>query len=240
MNKLKTMKLKLYAVISVLLVVGVIAVISGVKAYQSYGDAPKVVVEGDYIEAPVTTVDALDEVLGASTSDYAYRTLMDVNGDRTYHITQSFIDASTTIISIPNPFLVVSSTNGGFPVLRTDGTTEYNGATSTVDFVRLNITSAATTSYSIVCGASAAKADPPSIHLLGSGTVNTSSLAYIENNLTVGADVSGSSTPKILMTPKYPYFNCLVTVTGGADGEAITQASNTFDGYATVRFGKSF
>lgn len=52
MTKLKMTQLKLSASIGVMLLVGVIAVLGGVKAYQSYGESPKVVVEGNYIEAP--------------------------------------------------------------------------------------------------------------------------------------------------------------------------------------------
>jgi len=217
-----------------------------VRAYSSSGEAPKVVAEAgsvvNFNEASIADLEDSDEgTLGASTADYAYRTLMDVNGDQTYHVSQTFIDASTTIVSIPNPFLTVSSTSNTNPVLKTDGTVQYQGVTTTVDFVGLRITGAATSSYSIVCGSSAdATSAGISIHLLGSGTVATSSLAYIENNLIVinGATVTGSSTAKIMLTPALPYFKCIAVATGGGDGTPITQTSNTFDGNAMVRFNR--
>ena len=222
------------------IVAGIVIIFGGAfvtRAYQSGNVAPKVVIEnGNYIEASNTIEDG--DTLGAATSDYSVRRLLDVNGDQTYYLTKTFTDATTTIVSFPNPFLTASTTSSASPVLRTDGTTQWIGATSTVDFVRLNITGAATSFYSIVCGASAVPSENVAIHLLGSGTVATGTLAYIENNLNLGSGVTGSSTAKIALNSSLPYFNCLLTATPGGDGTPITQASNTFDGEASIRVGR--
>lgn len=178
------------------------------------------------------------DFLGATPSNSSVTSLEDNNSDQVYHIYKDFTDATTTIVSIPDPFLAYSNTSTGVVVLKTDSTGNYwIGATSTLELVKLNITGPATTSFSVVCGSSDGAANAPVYHILGSGTVATSTLAVIENNVTTlgGAVVSGSSTAKILLTPTHPYLTCLVTVVNAGSEAAFTQTGNTFAGRVHIR-----
>jgi hypothetical protein len=213
------LKLSAYKVILAILVVALLAGVGLTVKARGYFDWGNVedkvaasIVDGLNLEAP-------EEELGASTSDYNVRKLMDVNGDQTYHLQQAFQAGTTTLISMANP---------------------WGGVTSTVEFVGLTITGPATSSMVFLCGAAAGPASVPSVHLLGSGTVPTSTLGYIENNLTVarGAVITGSSTPKIMMSPDLPYFNCIATTVDADDNGAILQASRTLVGKGMVRFNK--
>ena len=235
------LKLSAYKVILAILVVALLAGVGLTVKARGYFDWGNVedkvaasIVDGLNLEAgPV------EEELGASSADYASRKLLDVNSDQTYYINQSFQAGTTTLVSIPTPFLTASTTGVSLPVLKTDGDSQWVGATSTVNFVGLTISTGATSSMVFNCGASAGPAAIPTVHLLGSGTVPTSSLAYIENNLTIarGAVITGSSTPKIMLTPDLPYFNCIATTVDGDSG-AISQASRTLVGEAMVKFNR--
>src|SRR3990167_8343009 len=100
MNKLNKTKIKLYASIGVLLLVGTVAIGYGVKAYTDSNN-PKVVVEGDYIEAQaVPELTPVEENLGSVTSPLMMGNQICANGDCIYHLQQTFQDATTTIVSI--------------------------------------------------------------------------------------------------------------------------------------------
>ncbi len=231
---------------------GLLAVFGSVKAYQSYTTLPpKVVVEGNYIEAassqqnqPVVQVARDEGALGATNISDVVSPYICVNNVCTYSIVQTFIDASTTIVSIPDPFLMATSTGDTTSVvLKTDdGGQAYTGATTTVDTVRLNITGAATTSYAVACGASAGPV--PAQPFASQGTVIVTTTAYavptstigvIENNVSAsqGAFVTGGTVAKVMLGPGLPYLTCLVNPTAAA---GFTNAQNTFDGKATVNF----
>lgn len=244
-------KLKFRSALVALVAVSVIGVGYGVKAYQNNAEqAPDKVFENveNYYEAEVPTLETktlneVEDVFGAASRDYSVSPFIDVNGDVIYHLQQTFIDASTTIVSIPDPFLVASSTGVTMPVLRTDGTIEWLGATSTVEMARLYITGAATTSYWVECGAAANASATSSVDLIHSGTVATSTLATIENDLleVQGGDGSSdaTSTSKILLTPNYPYFTCVVHLDDITDSKAFTQTGNTFAGKIWLRVSRS-
>jgi len=229
------------------LLIGIIcltALVGGVyvvKAYQN-DEAPKVIVEGDYIEAPSVESQlpqVPQQMVGAVSSETNMGKLICANDDCVYHIHQTFADATTTIVSIPNPFLMVSSTGAGNPVLRTDGTLEWNGNTSTVDLARVIITGAATSSFAIECGASASAYTAPTIDLVTTtaNAISTSTLGVIENDLqnAVGGLVDSGSVDKIMLTPTYPYFTCFVEA---IDDTAFTNDDNTFDGEILIRVNK--
>jgi hypothetical protein len=241
MKKIKIMKLKLNAAIVVGIVIGLVALFGGVKAYQSYGEAPKVVNEAGGIvnfneASPVLDTFVSDE-LGAVSSPYLSSNVFSVNGDITYHLTQTFQDATTTLVSIPNPFLTVSTTNSGAAVLRTDGLTQWVGATSTVELARLYITGAATSSLGILCGAASTPTAIPSVAIVSttaSWSIATSSIGVIENNVTAaqGGLVDVGTVAKIMLNTALPYFNCRVDAQVAA---AVTQATNTLDGKIIIR-----
>jgi len=244
MNKLNKTKIKLYASIGVLLLVGTVAIGYGVKAYTDSNN-PKVVVEGDYIEAQaVPELTPVEENLGSVTSPLMMGNQICANGDCIYHLQQTFQDATTTIVSIATPFLMATTTAGDVVVTPTAelvGGMGQTGATSTVELVRLTQTGVATSTYTVDCGASATNgANGPGTQayaIISSDAVATSTKAVIENNISssYGAQYGGGSVAKIMLGPKYPYLVCKVTsvYTG-----AFTETTNTFDGVATIRISR--
>lgn len=212
--------LRTKALYLVIVLVSVVAIGFGVNAYQSFNDSPKVVVEGNYIESTAPAAPVADQTVGAVTGPDLESLYFSVNGDNTYHITQTFRDATLTPISFLNPF----------------GST----ATATVELAKFMVTGAATTSYTMACGASATGSGAPSYSILSSDLIATSSVNYtVENGIASAAadgGFGGGSTQKIMLTPAKPYFVCTATesIAGG-----ITNPANTFDGKATVRISKT-
>ena len=242
------MKFKLFGAIGMAVIIAVIGIGYGVKAYQSSSEqAPKIVNESggiiNYNEAEeANALDyemALDDeiIMGAMSDPLHQGALSCYNDLCTYIVQQNFIDASTTIVSIVSPFIAPTSSLGGGVVVKTVTGKGWTGATSTVDLARLYITTAATTSFTVLCGAATQPNASPAIHLIGSGTVATSSGGIIENNVTtaMGAGITGSTTAKIVLTPDMPYFNCVVTPSVAG---AITQTTNELDGKIIVRFNR--
>jgi len=228
------------------LLIGIIcltALVGGVyvvKAYQN-DEAPKVIVEGDYIEAPSVEVaqTPVKPMIGAVSSEQHMGKLVCMNDDCTYHIQQTFQDATTTIVSFPNPFRLATSTTDGVVIYTDDGGKGYTGATTSVDLARLIITGAATSSFQLECGASASAYTAPTYDIVTTTVfaIATSSVGVIENDLlaAVGGLVNAGSVDKIMMTQSYPYFTCVVEA---IDNTAFTNGDNTFDGEIMVRLNK--
>lgn len=151
--------------------------------------------------------------------------------------TGDFKDATTTIVSFYSPFLMATTSASDVVVSGTypNGKTV---ASSTVELMRLNVTGVATSSFSVICGASATPYAAATIAYLSSGTVSTSSKAVIENNVTAaqGATVNGGTVAKIMLGPTYPYMVCTVTT---AYSGAFTETTNTFAGKFLVRVSKT-
>lgn len=231
MNKLKKLKLNLYGVIALTLALGVVGTVVGVKAYQGAG--PKVVVEGDYIESAEV---AAEPVLGAVSGPTLPNPYI-INEAETYVAYSDFVDATTTIVSIPDPFLAVTSSAADVILQLVTSDFGWTGARAIVDSVVLETTGVATTSYTVVCGAASGIATAPTTELLSSARVPTSSKAFIANNLTaaLGGTVDGGTVAKITVSSTLPYFNCVLTPSVAA---GITNPNNTFTGKATVVFKK--
>jgi hypothetical protein len=158
---------------------------------------------------------------GAVTSPDINSRYLCVNGDCTYHMTGTLKDATTTIVSFVNPF----------------GTTATSSM-ATVEMASLKMTGAATSTYTVACGASATAYAAPTYSILSSDSVATSTLpGLIENGIATAYNgnsigLGGGSIQKITLTHQYPYFVCKVTT---AYGGAFTEASNTFAGKYRVR-----
>ena len=221
MTKLQKMKVSLSASIGIIVLVALIGVGLSVKAFYGNSAVTTVIEEagGVTINNPVASgdVSVVDQSLGAVASPDVPYNYLSVNGDTTYHITGSFKDATTTILSFVNPF----------------GTT----ATSTVDLVRLDTTGAATSTYSMSCGASATAYAADSVSLLDSVDTATSSVGILENNLTaaLGGQDDAGTVEKIALTPTYPYFLCTATTLYPG---AFTEVTNTYAGKFTVHVSK--
>jgi hypothetical protein len=208
MTKLKTMKLKLSAAILVAVLVGVAGLVGGVKAFSSY-NSPKVVVEGDFIEAQAVQADVSSPVLGSVASPDIQSLWLAVNGDTEYHIVAPLTNL--------NPF---GSTADSIAV---------------VDTVRMDVTAAPTTSASNMffnCGASADGKDLPDVDLLDINTISATATGTYANNLTaaLGGSADGGTVAKIALTPTNPYFVCFVSSTAGV----TTNSNSTWAGKVTV------
>lgn len=239
MNKFKKLRVKLWLSMGIIVLVAVIAVVGGVKAYQSY-NAPKVVVEGDYIEAQLPPEPAPLGAVSSPDIEYQY---LSVNGDATYHLTGTFINASTTIVSVPNPFLKATSSAADVVLVQETSAFGWTGATSTVELMRLNITGAATSTFEVACASAptAYATSTYSYNILTSDVIATSSTGIIENNLatTYNQGVGGGSVAKIMLTPSYPYLLCKVgSADQSADVGGFTGDANTFDGTYTIRISR--
>lgn len=236
MTKLKSLKLRYYAALTLALVLGTGAYL-GVRAYS--GEAPQNVAEAgatinvvnNYtgMEEPV-----LDDLIGAVSGPELPNPYI-TNGEVVYTFTQTFADGTLIISTLPSPFITPTTTATDI-VLQTVGGIPYTSASSTVDLARLQITGVATTSVSFECGAATSSIAAPNSaqRLIVSGLLTTSTVGYIENNLTAaqGAAADGGTVAKIAIGPAAPYFNCKATetVAGG-----LTGGANTFDGKLTVR-----
>lgn len=217
MTKLKTMKMKLSVAITFAIIVGLVAVFGGVKAYQNYGDSPKVVVEGNYIEAGQT--EQTEQSLGAMTgpdSPYLYES---VNNDVVFHPVLPLDQTTSSFVSYLNPFGANS--------------------TATVEMVRLEIrtaassTTAATTTYA--CGASATANGSPAYYILSSDIVGIASSSIVmENGISssYGPAIGGGSVNKIMLTQTYPYLVCGSSISTGFTNSSLV-------GRVTARISKT-
>jgi len=198
---------------------------------------------GRDISQKLNDSEVLDDVeLALGWNDLSVSPNLNVNGDNTYRVTGSCQDATTTIVSFASPFLMATSSASDVVVSGTypNGKTV---ASSTVEMLRLNITGVATSSFTVICGASATPYAAATIAYLSSGEVATSTKAVIENNVTAaqGATVDGGTVAKIMLGPKYPYMVCTVTLSSSATGAsgAFTEVTNTFDGKFLARVSKT-
>lgn len=207
MNKTK---LRLYSALTLLFVVSVIGIGLSVRAYQ--GDSPKVVVEGDYIEAQPTQ----PENIGSMASPFNMSNPYTCDNEVCKWVVKgSCADKTVDIVSFANPWGVTAST-------------------TIVDDVTIRIDGVATSAITaITCGAGTASGATPTYDLMTTGTIATSTkLGCIMSNGLLTADNGASNCPdggsiqEISLTKLHPYFNCEVTgtMTGG-----ITATNNTFD-----------
>lgn len=200
-------------------------------------------------EVPLVSVpdeQAAEPSLGAVVDPNNLPSLLCSSDNCSQTMVQTFIDASTTFVSIPSPFLKATSTGAGAEIVifTDDAGRKYTSATTTVDLVRLNITGAATTSFSFACGASAGPTPIVPFALQGRVIVTTtafivptSSIGIVENNVTLaqGGLVGGGTVAKIMLGSDAPYLTCIVEATNSL---GFTNAANTFDGKVVARFHK--
>lgn len=169
----------------------------------------------------------------------------------TYIESGKFIDASTTLVHILNPFGTVSTTAEAAGLGEYARNFEGTTATSVVAAINLDITGAATSTGVVICGAAADYWSAPTYQLFNL-TLPTSTKGVYENNqatTSAGFQVTGTgSTAKILLTHEYSYLNCFVTSTAAQthawkDGagyiKAWTESTETFDGTYSVEINKN-
>lgn len=156
-------------------------------------------------------------------------------------------DASTTLFSVHNPFGSPTSTDTAYTQRQDPKLLKYD-ATTTVDFLGLNITATGTSTAQLLCGASSDGYTAPANYHLFQMKITTTTVGYYENNTatTTGghATIGTGSVAKIILTPDFSHFVCSATGTDAAywGGNAslskngIIGSNNTFDGTITARF----
>lgn len=264
MNTLKKLKIALMSSVGLIVLSAILGVGMVVVAYTGYG-TPKVIVEGDYIEAPEQVI---EEELGGSGG--VFQTKWVKQGNRVTYIesgrfnnsSTTGVTASTTLVSFRNPFGITSTTAAASDP--THGLEQYalnfegTDATSTVVSVNLDITNFASSTATIVCGGAADIWSAPTYELLRV-TVPTSTTGVYNNNQAtttagLGAIGTGSglgalgigAVTQILLTHDYSYFTCHATGTDvSLDSNWSTVkngyigGNNTFDGYWSVEIMKN-
>lgn len=241
MKKLKELKLRYYAALALVLLLGAGAAVAGVKAFQASA-SKTVIVQGDYIEAASPIEQVVEPELGAVTGP----SLPNPNCQNdlcTWTVVQTWVHGSTTIASIPDPWQNVTGTNGGV-VLQATGGLNYTGSSTTVDLVRVIQTTAATSSYSLACGPSTGATAKGQIELAkylvsSTGFIATGTLGIIENNMTgaQGNRQNGGTVAKVSMGPQDPYFVCWADENADGIG-GIFNADATTTGKIIVRFNR--
>lgn len=150
----------------------------------------------------------------------------------------SAIDASTTIFSVASPFVRPTSTVGDVVLYTDDGGQKWTAQTTTIDLASVQITTAATSSFSFACGASANAVGtlPLSTTIVStSAQIGTSTVGTIENNVTAaqGALIDSGTVAKVMLGSSKPYLVCIVNANFSS---AFTGAGNAFDAKGTFRF----
>lgn len=241
---MKYLNLKLSPAVMVAIVFGVLAVFGGAKAFQSYSSAPKIVVEGNQIYNEAVDRDTNfsapreEEALGGTNPNLVSNYFC-VNNVCEYDLvgTISGANATTTLYSFVDPFLITTSSAGGGVVVKTDdGGQGYTGNTSTVDVARIVLTGGSASKFTATCGAASDPTAAPSLALL-TAVFATSSVGMVENNLTaaLGAYADGGTVAKIALSPTYPYLNCIAgTITSSTLFTSASSNAN-FAGKVTVR-----
>lgn len=208
--------------IALLLITGVIT-LEVVKADSGFWDKVANIAGQIIGNSMVDQIDQ-DKQFGA-TGDTNFTNIVvagysDLGGSKTSVSAGSFADATTTIVSIANPFGIT--------------------ATSTVELARLNITTGATSTASIACGGATTAYAAPTYDLIttSANSIATGTIGVIENGIAAAVNgnsmgVGGGAIQKITLTPNYPYFTCRVTsvYTG-----AFTEVTNAFAGNYEVKF----
>ena len=208
------------------------------------------------IEGGVNVLDTPEETFGASASTLNQWT--DQSGLITYVIGGAFDSsarASTTLISILNPFYNATNTDftdaGNVDYLKKN----YWHGTTTVDLGIINYAGTATTSFDIKCGSSVDFSTIPSYTILDTsghyqiGVTNgvaTATQAMLINAIAYNKGmkvIPTGTTTSILLDNQYPWLTCTVTSTSadwatyGTD-ELIGESS-LLDGTFKFRFIKS-
>ena len=175
-----------------LCLVGMLAV--GFGAYAYYGSAPKVIVEGNYIEAVQPLVEApidipVNEELGALVGPNISSRYISINGITKYYLTGDMKTATTTLCSFPNPFGTATSTLESF---------DYNISTGTSTAATLVVNAstkgyASSTATNIIAAQTVASTAQDSLSWMSADTADTGEVSPSEFILlqTEGAGLSG-------------------------------------------------
>lgn len=163
---------------------------------------------------PIGGSTVADRVVGSAVGPESTWDYYSYSGFGTWIKTDKFINASTTIVSIKNP----------------------TGDVAAVDYVGLDITGAATSTYTIACGTSTTAYDGTSIPVatvINSGTIATGTKTMIVNNIGGGTASTSDNGLARMQLKSTEHLVCNVsTLYSGA----FTEVTNAFDGKYIVRF----
>ncbi len=175
-----------------------------------------------------TVTQVITDPLGAISTPYFPGPEFSINELNTYVARADFKNGTTTIVSFLNPL----------------------GATGTVDFIVLNNTGVATSTYNIQCGVGLTAGGVPNVIMLASGDVATSTnFRTIFNNVatstTLGYNIGGGVSynadnggyPTQVIFGPTEYFVCKVSTYAdiATHNKAFSGTNNTFDGNFKVR-----
>jgi hypothetical protein len=227
MNKLKTKLLAHKILTGVMSLVVAVSLIGVAVAYR--GDkAPKVVVEGDYIEAQevLPPVEELVD-LGAVSNPHLLGPEFGVGKDLRYSVSAALTDATSTW-AFPSPFRAATSTASDVVVETLATGYGLTVATTTVELVRMSFTSSTPTGFEVGCASSNNQftTSTNGEAILTSTAVGAARGKFVvENDLVAaeGADIGGGTVEKIMMGPSHPWIVCRVYTSAagewsGADG----------------------
>jgi len=238
--ELKRLKLTLGASLAILLAVSVFSVM-GIAMAGADGFS-WLSVEADVADQiAASVVEPADEVLGAVASPWLPGPVFAVGMDQKFSVSMELADATSTW-AIAVPFRASTSTASDVVVEYIVGTDNVGLTvpTTTVELVRINITSSTPSAFNIGCGSSASKFTTTTngLAILTSDAVGAAlGNVTIENGLATGAgaQIGGGSVTKIMLGPSHPYLVCVVD--SAADGE-WSGVDGVSPGNIAVRFSR--
>src|SRR3990167_5298382 len=132
-----------------------------------------------------SVVSVSEPSLGAGTNNGQFGQVQCINDDCVAHVVQTNQSATTTIFSVATPFLMATTSISDVTVTPAADLVNgigQTGATSTVELVRINVTTAATSTYSVMCASAATPYATSSISqsIIETGTSVTST-PFIES-----------------------------------------------------------
>lgn len=258
MTLTKTTRLKALAknfvfALSLLVIVGTVGYQA--KAYSDSSASPNNVFENATVtinQSQTSQTEDKSAALGAVSSPYSNDPMQCIGDDCRYFYNGAFIDASTTIVSVSNPFLTPTTTASDVVVNQVSAAFGYTAATATVDLVRLTPTVGATTTYEVDCSASGNPGTTTTAKIIDTeSNVATSTVGIIESGMAsttnpgMGSLVSlnnglgAAAVTKILLTPSKPFLVCKVWQPYGTSLDAFTSVVNAFAGNFLVRISRS-
>ena len=174
MNTNKKGNAKVSASLAVALLVGVVAVVSAVRAWSGQTPPAAVIENASVVNVNQAAVPVVHEaslaeppVLGAQARDTRNQKEECWGKDCIFHLNGAYATNTDTLFSIPDPFLKATSTNNDVVIAGPDGSATtsagndlimgFTGDTSTVELVRLKTRATGTVDSNLnyICGSAA-------------------------------------------------------------------------------------
>lgn len=238
MNKLKIKLLAHKALTGFMCLVVLVGVVSVVSAFSS-NKAPKVVVEGNYIEAQEVLPPVSDmQDLGAVSSPFLMGPEFGVGKDLQFSVTADLADATTTF-AFAVPFRKATSTASEVVVETLATGYGLTVPTTTIELVRIEFTSSTPTGYEVGCSSSNNQytTSTNGTAILVSGAIAAGLKPTVENGLatSAGAQIGGGTVTKIMLGPSHPYLVCRISTTQTSEW---TGADAVSPGVIAIRFSR--